>query len=141
MKPVFQTRFHHDGNCLSACIASILEVPLERVDFIGEKDVWLERCQKTLKPFGLFYLGINITEKMNLMAVPENYCIFTGRTHRNPNGELLHCVVGQLVCREGIMHFKTVHDPNIKDPNGLIRGRPEELGFLIPFDVSTKPRP
>jgi hypothetical protein len=43
MKPVEQTRYGFpDGNCFAACVASILELPLEETDFIGAaaEDWW-----------------------------------------------------------------------------------------------------
>lgn len=130
MKPVNQTRFGANGNCLAACIASILEVPIELVDFTGTEGDWLEKAQAALRSYGFFYLGVNIADHYTLMAMPANYCIFTGKTERNPEGTLLHCVVGILEPNGQEVIFKTVHDPNIQNPVGIL-GKPTELGFLV----------
>lgn len=39
MTPVMQTRFGEEGNCMTACIASLLDLPIESVPyFLGEDD-------------------------------------------------------------------------------------------------------
>ena len=45
MKPVMQTRVGEEGNCLSACIASLLEVPIEEIDLSCalNPDTWFEQ--------------------------------------------------------------------------------------------------
>ena len=42
MIPVTQTTFAPAGNCLAACLASILEVPIEAIpNFHANDDFWL----------------------------------------------------------------------------------------------------
>ena len=55
MKPVFQTRFGQQGNCLAACVASILEVELEVVDFScfdHPPDKWFDLFNEKLAKVG-----------------------------------------------------------------------------------------
>jgi hypothetical protein len=137
MKPVSQTRYGQEGNCLSACIAPILEVPIDKVDFTAAEGVWLERTQAALSQFGFFYLGVNITEHYTLMAMPRTTCIFVGNSKRFPRKDFFHCVVGELVPNGQEVVFNTIFDPHEIDPCG-IDGKPTELGFLIPLSVALK---
>src|ERR1041384_2350836 len=139
MKATFQTRFGEAGNCLAACIASILEVPIDLVDFTGTPNDWLDKCQKVLKPLGFFYLGLTRTEgvPMNMMVIPDTFCIFVGPTKTTKESGLFHCVVG-CVRFKGEMHDKDhplVHFTTIFDPllggDGLVDGLPTEIGFLV----------
>ena len=57
MKPVMQTRTGTtDGNCLEACIASLLEVPIEGFPRINDTDNWVEELNATLAPLGFYYM-------------------------------------------------------------------------------------
>jgi hypothetical protein len=61
MNKIWQTRvFPEKGNCFSACVASILELPIESVpDFdndIKDDDSWLEKWQIWLRERGLQFL-------------------------------------------------------------------------------------
>lgn len=59
MKPIDQTVFSTPeqklkGNCLQACLASIFELPLEKVPHFAEMgSVWYEQMWEWLKKFGL----------------------------------------------------------------------------------------
>lgn len=142
MKPVNQTRYYTDGNCLAACIASILEIDLAIVDFTANTDGWLAQTQKVLKPLGVGYLGITLDrEPFNIMVPPDSYCIFVGTTKRNQGTDLLHCVVGRIAFdkmkgENPIVRFETIHDPNDQCPEGLL-GTPSEIGYLVPLNPAT----
>ncbi len=58
MTPVFQTRFGPDGNCYSACLATLLEVPLWDIPGLG--DNWTRELSDWLRPFQLmpFFLTL-----------------------------------------------------------------------------------
>lgn len=138
MKPVFQTRHGiEDGNCLAACLASILEVPLEKIDFVGSRGDWLEKTNKALSPFGFCYVAIALpldtTIPVALQGAADTFCVFVGSTERNKGTDALHCVVG-LVQADGEKRIKyvTYHDPFAEDAPGLLNGQPTELGFLVP---------
>lgn len=54
MKPVEQTKIGMEGNCFSACVASILELPIEQVpEYTEEAGGWFFRWQAWLKERGL----------------------------------------------------------------------------------------
>ncbi len=140
MKPVFQNLFmdvHGKGNCLSASLASLLELSLEDVpDFVPERgSEWLEFCQGWLQPKGLTLLWIMMPE-----TYPEKHyedgadvrfygltdgvlCIGSGQS---PRGNFHHAVVGKIT---GGWNFELVHDPHPQG-KGLI-GNPRYIGFIV----------
>jgi hypothetical protein len=72
MLPVDQTTFGHPGgNCFSACVASLLELPIEEVPyFMGEPDEpnerWAERLDAFLETYGLYALHFDCDESRTL---------------------------------------------------------------------------
>lgn len=107
MKPVDQTIFgDKKGNCFAACIATILEVPLESlpnfaVEFTG--DDWAERMAEWL----MEHLGVSV---INVEVKDEASCLrcLNGVEHvvggKSPRGDFGHCVVA--------VGGKVVHDPH-----------------------------
>ena len=108
MKPVEQTRFNaHDGNCHSACIASILEVPLEAmpqptVNEMTDCEGWAlyqERLRRDfLHPRGLheFTFGVCAADTGEVVR-PPGYSILGALSPRTGG---LHSVValdGEIV--------------------------------------------
>ena len=60
MKPVAQTVFGSpDGNCLAACIASILELPIEAVPVTGHAGKWDKELTAFLEPRGYAWIWID----------------------------------------------------------------------------------
>ncbi|HYX72428.1 MAG TPA: hypothetical protein VE732_06640 [Nitrososphaera sp.] len=56
MIPVEQTLFTYpDGNCFAACVASILELPLEAVPHFQDDD-WYEKWQEWLAERNLYFI-------------------------------------------------------------------------------------
>lgn len=130
MKPVDQTRVGDEGNCLSACIASLLEVPLEEVDFSCylNPDAWFEELNDRLKPFGvmLFDIGVRHDGKGNLFVslVPDQHFIAMGPTNQHPTRH--HAVIWKQV---GDSRLVPVHDPH-PDRIGLLEV--VRVGLLLP---------
>ena len=57
MKPVFQTTFGVPlGNCFTACIASLLERPIEEFPFPPYEENWLQQVDRCLAPLGWAYV-------------------------------------------------------------------------------------
>lgn len=122
MKPVDQTLMTPpNGNCVAACIASLLELPLEEVpNFIKADEFW-DDLNNWLAKRGLYLVSLAAVGK-----VPRGYHIIDGKSHSGPWN---HVVVGY----EGIM----VHDPNPKRRG--IRGDPEWYWVFVttdPVDVA-----
>lgn len=111
MIPVDQTITGPKGNCMSACIASLLHLPIERVArFIrepGDTHVfqWAERLDDFLEPFGLY--ALHFAADPERAAFPGVFHIMTGIS---PRGRP-HAVIGKG-CR-------IVHDPH-PDKTGLV---------------------
>lgn len=119
MKPVHQTKFGNtDGNCLAACIASILEVELESLPNFHGKD-WQERWCEWLRPRGLFLWRMDAPEG-GFTEHPPGWTILSGQSPRAEElGEQwLHATVA--------FDGETVHDPH---PDG--RGVLTKSDFLF----------
>jgi hypothetical protein len=93
MRPVEQTCFDlKNGNCFAACIASILELPLEEVpNFCGEgfdAPTWFVDFSKWAEERGLAVVSTS-WPGTNLI-INNSYAILCGKSHRgNP-----HAIVG-----------------------------------------------
>jgi len=110
--PVDQTVFGQaKGNCYSACVASILELSLERVPWFMGPGSWSERFEKWLEPFGFYPLWL---EKFT----PAGWAIAGGVCSRGN-----HAVV--------TYGGETIHDPH-PSRDGLTRI--EDWTLFIPFD-------
>lgn len=107
MKKVEQTRTGADGNCLNACIASILELPLDDVPEFG--DDWLTELNDFLRSRGLSYRRIPVDG-----AKPSGYGTIEGVS---PRGGLHACVAldGELVWDP--------HPISMRDGQGLVEPR------------------
>lgn len=142
MKPVFQENVDAGtGDCFSACLATLLEIPLSRVPkFRAEnpapKDMMAAAREWLNDNYGLSIVTIKMEKELNsyddirlVGAVGGTPCLAGGVS---PNIEgAMHCVVGE-VDRHG-MNFVMTHDPN---PSGKgIVGRPVNLYFLVPMFV------
>jgi len=120
MKKVYQTKFGaREGNCLQACIASILELTLEEVpdfcsEFEGEK--YYEQFVKWLNKKGLSALPVNVEDDLNRPNYKGCYLIVGGK---NSDG-VMHAVI----YKDG----KLVHNPN-KKCEGII---PETVDIIFP---------
>ena len=122
MIPVDQTKFGKpDGDCFAACIASVLEVPLESLPNLNgysEDDWWLKTQEWVEENSDYSYIEVSITGLKEAAPIFGNsYWIATGKS---PRGGCNHAVV---FCRD-----KMVHDP-YPDRAGLL-GEPTSAGFF-----------
>lgn len=107
MKPVDQTTFGHPGgNCYSACVASLLELPIEDVPyFMGEPaNEWSKRLDEWLAPRGFYALHYEINPENRAYydrekLWPKGFYILGGKS---PRGD--HAVVAR--------GRDMVHDPH-----------------------------
>lgn len=148
MKPVFQKVVDAGkGDCWAACIASILELPLEEVpNFVGLSDhskgiLAEDLVKKWLKERGLFLLEIFLwgnSEKknkswdlvLNWSHLDNCYCILSVPSQRFPKGT--HAVVGQFAKVNKSTELIVAHDPNANNvPYTEIN--PSRIQFIIPF--------
>jgi hypothetical protein len=133
MIEVAQTKFGKDeGNCLSACIASLLELPIEEVPSFLDEITWKLDLNKWLAPRGWFYLECGWKNFPRIMATPI-YCIAGGPSPRDRSFE--HCVVGRIDNfgdpDDDATSIEVVWDPH---PDGTDLVHVNDVGFLIPVD-------
>lgn len=138
MKPVQQTRLGKDGNCFAACLASILELPLEAVpdvmdDLDGPYTDWLTRYNAWLADtFGLYLW--NITPASDL---PDGAQCAVSQLCRQP---IFHLIGGKS--ERGVMHSvvgfqgKVVHDPH---PESTGLKSIVDYGFFMSLDPARTP--
>ena len=133
MKPISQSIKGKHGNCLQACLASLLELKLADVpnfpamkdDEKGKYPVWWLEMQAWLRQRGLCYIDMALTDKTPLQPMPwAPSVLFFGLTK---NG-VKHCLCGEI--RDARL-FPTWNP----DPDAEILGV-MALGLLVPLDPS-----
>lgn len=123
MIPVDQTTFGFPGgNCLSACIASLLELPIEEVPYFGADGNWLDRLALWLTPRGFWPLICPLDR--DARWYPPVLHILSGKGPRDlGRPDVLHSVVAY--------GNEIVHDPH-PSRAGLITH--EDVVLLVPVD-------
>jgi len=105
MKPVDQTRFVvGEGNCFSACVASLLGLGIDDVPFFMGEDNWdealLEWCAAR---------GVGVDFSTQFPAPRGTLCIVGGESPRyKANGH-------SVIARDGVV----IHDPH-PDRSGIV---------------------
>lgn len=111
MKPVYQTTHGAGiGNCMAACIASILECDVESVpNFCARWHYWQAAMNDWLRGyFGLSLVTISWPPSEMLTAFPRGgYVILSGKS---PRFDCSHAVVGRIRLEDG--QAVVVHDPH-----------------------------
>lgn len=131
MIPVMQTRFGNPaGNCLMACIASIMEVPLESFPDLYEAEEageeWWEVMRTAVRKHRWEITWVREPFSKTYRLAPMGYAVAGGPSPRerpeldDDAGHPGHAVV----CLDG----KTVHDPH-PDNTGL--GGPVDSWYLL----------
>lgn len=111
IKPVQQTRFGLDGNCLSACIASILGCPIEMVDLSAVLDAnWQRTINAKLRDLG--FCLVTILWKQSPPTAMSGIHIRHGLTKRST--ESSECLTHAVIYDGSEM----VHDPH-PDKSGI----------------------
>lgn len=105
-----------DGNCFAACVASILELPLDEVpNYQSAEDGWWHEWQEWLAPRNLAFVGWNhpiSDDERTVRDVLRGYSIVTVNY-----GELAHACVafdGEVVWNPHPLRGTRQHD-SIKD--------------------------
>ena len=120
MKPVMQTVMGNNGNCYSACLASILEISIDEVPNFTEADDFWTAVRTWLRERGWGVIGA----AFNDIFTPDDldgYQIVCGESPRG----LKHATVW--------LNGKMVHDPH-PDRNGIYEA--ESADILYPLDAS-----
>jgi hypothetical protein len=127
MKPVMQTRFGFpNGNCYAACVASILEMPIEDMPVIAADEDFNDRWDAWYAEHGL----ARVTFRPGADWKPKGYYVLCGKSPRdifNGKGERVdHATVG--------LDGNFVHDPN-PDGTFLLNGVIEEIDIIYPLSL------
>lgn len=132
MIPVHQTLTETgEGNCLSASLASVLELSLDEVpDFVKEHGLnYYHAVNEWLSQFGLMWLRVVVPPDSlpRFRPLPAGaICLVTGHS---PRGQGNHSIVATI---EDGWNVKLLHDPH---PSGRgIVGKPWFIEFLVPMD-------
>lgn len=143
MKPVDQTKFGEGGNCLAACIASLLDVDISEMPDTGHQG-YEAALHEYLEPRGLVYVDVwrgalrrlaaevpARVEEMDLgwqpMWVGPILCVLTGPSPRFRDPRLAHAVVG----RSNGWMTEILHDPH---PSRVGIEYVSTIGLLVPLD-------
>jgi len=113
MKPVMQTRTGKQGNCFSACMASILELGIHEVPRALAGPDQYQAAKDFLRPLGYTYERVPITD-----VKPVGLHLIEGVSPRGG----MHAVVG----RDGRM----IHDPHPHDGTGRGLAQPQLYGMI-----------
>lgn len=144
MKPVHQTDFTREGgNCFSACLASLLELPVEKVPtFRPDPDGrWIYQVQAWLAQYGLYAVDVSIADGMPIAELPQGLAVIL--SGRSPNLEGAdHSVIARIDKSSSHPEYclwDFVHDPN---PSGkFLAGRPTGITFLAKLDPAIRRTP
>ncbi len=122
MKPIMQTNITpEEGNCFSACIATVLEIDISEVPNVRNDFAWFQIMDKFVSKYGyglLHMLRIDYVREDAGEWRKKAYIIATGNSPRHE--DLTHSVVYQ--------NDEMVHDPH---PDG--GGLDEKPGYYIIF--------
>lgn len=117
MIPIRQTRVGKGGNCFQACVASILEMPLEAVpDFCNEyPEDWFLKLGDWLKPMGMSAIMIKYDDGADLAEVLKDQFVLAGGT------SAVRSIPHEVIWMNG----KVIWDP-APERKGL-KGRPDDF--------------
>lgn len=120
---VHQTEFGSNGNCMSACFASLLKLPIEAVpNFFTiaghDNEKWWAAIRQWLKKFGLGIMTLQINDE-RWLEQQDGIFIVSGQSTRG----LFHATLWQ--------NGKMIHDPH---PSGTGIDRPETIDIIYPLD-------
>lgn len=132
MKPVFQTKLKtetQNGNCMIACLASILELPIDAVPayekfYVTEGDQpWVPWLRKFLKGWDLIQIDCDHHYEI------DAYYIAGGLSPRATDENIFdHAVVYN--------NGKLVHDPH-HSGDGILNE--SDFSYLLPIDFEANP--
>ena len=100
MIKVYQTKFGMEGNCFNACLASILEVSIDKFPDFKDEGTWYSSYQKWLRMYHLDFVMVADWSKEQTSFLAHVFAIVGGTSPR----ELAHAVV----------YYKNelIHDPH-----------------------------
>lgn len=107
------------GNCFAACVASLLEMPIDDVpNFCNLPGDWEAEFNRWLRPFGLYALTVQMNDWR-----PPGLHIMAGKSPRGASVKEMHSVVAQ--------GDAIVHDPH---PSRAGLSTRTETTLLVPIN-------
>lgn len=150
MTPVYQTEFAPPkGNCFQACIASLLDLPLEDVPHFIDMEkrlLDLQRMNEWMLERGLWVTTFERGDGKPLPLFPPGlHMIITGPS---PRGPFLHSLIGKASAHEvtdrgtdkesWLQHFEYIHDPREDAPGVWFNDKePTELTVIWKLHEAT----
>jgi len=128
VKPVYQDRFGSDGNCLEACIATLLDLPLAAVPNLGGDATYEENMAKFLASQGMMYVLVEGPGKIEKELLAEMF----------KAGDVYHIIEG--ICNDGAPHAIIglngqqdfdPHPPFVQHETGPGLKRVDGWGFIV----------
>lgn len=113
MKFIKQTKFNKEGNCLSACVASMLNIDIATIPDFKKDNIWHIELSDFLKEnLNMFCMLVNIDFE-DMENIFQDSIVITCINSDNPDPEVeRHAVLSQ----RGTIVF----DPNIGEISKLI---------------------
>lgn len=128
MIPITQTDpTKETGNCFAACIASILEIPLDEMPNF-HSEFWADDWIEWLRPRGFSLMTWDLPDDIEILRherrryLMPGYCILAAES---PRFDCLHAVV----CLDG----EIVHDPHPERSMGVKAWK--QVDFLMCLDA------
>lgn len=116
------------GDCFRACVASIMEMPIDQVPHFCEHRNWEERLDDWLYKFGLAHacIRINVNADHGYHGPMDRgiEVLVGGRTNRHPTR--LHSVVACTL--GGGLQWEYTHDPH---PDGTFLTEAVDLTWFV----------
>lgn len=107
MKRVYQTKYGVEGNCFAACVASLLELPIDEVPFLGTDEEWddyEERLNEFLPRFQLKITTFHLTSEDWKKFIQNFFADTFIITGYSTSLDLEHAVI--------TLNGEVVHNPN-----------------------------
>lgn len=121
---VFAEREGDVGDCLSACVASLLNLPLDDVPVFVAEPNWHAAMDNWLAERGLALIYLHFLRGTWPWIPPRDVPLIVGG--QSPRGPWGHAVIG--IWREGAM--EVLHDPH-PSRAGIV-GDPRNVYVLVP---------
>lgn len=129
-----QTRFGKDGNCLEACVASVLDLSIDDVPDFGKEKGWWSNFVAFITQFGVRPLDVDIRSDWTHDEVRE-----WAREHFG--ADVLHLISGDSP--SGLRHATVgrggtiIHDPHPE--GGGVSGDLTFTFFVVPDPIMLVP--
>ena len=127
MKKLYQTKYGEEGNCFAACVASLFEIGIDEVPFLGKDEEWEDyelRLNSFLSKFQLKITTFHLTSSGWKEFIQDFFADTYIITGYSTSINLQHAVI--------TLNGEVVHNPNDKNDFELLESQ-YAFGFLRVF--------